>query len=156
MGNFQAALLRLKEHLGLETDKEVAELLGMTVKAFTARKARDSFPEEKLRALAQRRPDLPIDVDYVLTGETVRMRYEREYQRPPASIQELTSYAMRDALAPDERDLLDLFRAASLEQKMKAVAILSAKPKPPSPSQGIKVSGRGNRVAGRDYNETKE
>ena len=77
MGNFQAALLRLKEHLGLETDKEVAELLGMTVKAFTARKARDSFPEEKLRALAQRRPDLPIDVDYVLTGETVRMRYER-------------------------------------------------------------------------------
>lgn len=42
----------------------------MTKAALSARKARGSFPEKELRALAQRRPDLGIDVNYVLTGKT--------------------------------------------------------------------------------------
>lgn len=69
MKKFEHALLRLKEQLKLPTDKEVGELLGLQEKAFNARKRRDSFPEKDLRALAQQRPELGIDVLYVLTGE---------------------------------------------------------------------------------------
>jgi hypothetical protein len=68
---FGGALLRLKEQTGLHTDKDVAELLGMTVKAFSARKTRGVFPEDKLFSLVARRPDLKVDATYVLTGERV-------------------------------------------------------------------------------------
>lgn len=68
MPEFEQALLRLKEQLGISTDKAVGELLGLQEKAFNARKRRKSFPEKELRALAQRRPDLGVDVDYVLSG----------------------------------------------------------------------------------------
>lgn len=64
--SFGAVLLRLKEETGLRADKEVAELLGMSDKAFHARKVRDAFPEAKLFELVQRRPQ--IDAAYVLTG----------------------------------------------------------------------------------------
>lgn len=66
---FSATLLRLKEALGVHDDKQVAEVLGMADRAFAARKARGSFPDDKLYALAARRPDLTIDAAYVLTGE---------------------------------------------------------------------------------------
>lgn len=66
--SFEAALLRLKGVLGMQADKDVAAALGMEASAFNKRKRRGSFPEEEVRALAQQRPDLNIDVDYVLTG----------------------------------------------------------------------------------------
>ncbi|WP_238946170.1 helix-turn-helix domain-containing protein [Vandammella animalimorsus] len=65
---FACALGRLKFCLRVSKDKEVADMLGIGEKAFNARKKRNSFPEKKLRALAQRRPELGIDVDWVLTG----------------------------------------------------------------------------------------
>jgi len=68
MKSFESVLLRLKAELKIQTDKEVGALLGLQEKAFNARKRRESFPADKLRALAQQRPDLNIDVDYVLTG----------------------------------------------------------------------------------------
>lgn len=68
MKNFENILLRLKAELALAEDKEVAKILGMTPNAFTARKRRDVFPEEKLLALKSRRPDLNIDDTYILTG----------------------------------------------------------------------------------------
>ena len=67
--DFHEALLRLKQVLGMQADKEVAEALGMNDRALAARKARGSFPEDKLRLLASRRPELKIDPDYVLTGK---------------------------------------------------------------------------------------
>lgn len=67
---FDACLLRLKQATQLPSDQEVAELLGMTKAALSDRKRRDSFPVEKVRALAQQRPELRIDVHYVLTGIT--------------------------------------------------------------------------------------
>ena len=67
--DFSAALLRLKQQLGVQTDKEAAELLGMSQKGFNSRKVRGSFPEDKLFALVARRPDLQIDASYVLTGQ---------------------------------------------------------------------------------------
>ena len=66
--SFEAALLRLKGVLGMQADKDVAAALGMEASAFNKRKRRGSFPEEEVRALAQQRPDLNIDVDYVITG----------------------------------------------------------------------------------------
>lgn len=69
MENFEKILLRLKERLCVQTDKEVAELLGLSVKAFTARKMRGSFPKDKLLALKANHPELYIDDAYILTGE---------------------------------------------------------------------------------------
>lgn len=77
MGNvdfFYERLGRLKAALRLSKDKEVAEVLGLGEKAFNARKTRGAFPEKELRALAQQRPELGIDVDYVLTGITSQAR----------------------------------------------------------------------------------
>lgn len=68
--SFEKILLRLKERLCVQTDRDVAELLGLSVKAMTARKMRDSFPVDKLLALKARRPDLRIDDQYILTGKT--------------------------------------------------------------------------------------
>lgn len=65
---FGEALLRLKQQTQLHSDKAIAELLGLSEKAFSARKTRDVFPEDKLFALAAKRPDLEIDVAYVLAG----------------------------------------------------------------------------------------
>lgn len=70
MDLFPDALARLKHALRVSKDGEVAEALGMTRTAFSERKKRGSFPEKELRALTQQRPDLGIDVDYVLTGKT--------------------------------------------------------------------------------------
>jgi hypothetical protein len=63
--NFDAALLRLKGALQVQTDKQVAALLGMSATALNDRKKRDSFPEDRVRALADK---LLFDADYVLTG----------------------------------------------------------------------------------------
>lgn len=66
---FGEALLRLKQVLGVQADKDVASALGMADRAFAARKLRNSFPEDKLFALAARHPELGIDPAYVLTGK---------------------------------------------------------------------------------------
>jgi transcriptional regulator with XRE-family HTH domain len=68
MKNFDEQLLRLKQMVKLTADKDVAGLLGMTKAAFSDRKKRGAFPEDKLGALAAQRPELLIDVNYVLTG----------------------------------------------------------------------------------------
>lgn len=78
MKEFEKMLLRMKQSAGVRTDREIADLLGMTVKAFTSRKIRDSFPEDKLLALTARRPELGIDANYVLTGEYRSVREARE------------------------------------------------------------------------------
>jgi hypothetical protein len=63
--NFEAALLRLKGALQVTTDKEVAAALGMSPNALNERKRRDSFPGDKVRALAAQQH---FDADYVITG----------------------------------------------------------------------------------------
>ena len=72
MNFFDEAALRLKQQLKVTEDKAAAEALGMSARAWAGRKERGSFPEKELRALAQQRPDLGIDVDYVLTGQSAR------------------------------------------------------------------------------------
>lgn len=63
--SFEAALLRLKGALLLQTDKEVAAALGMDASAFNKRKARGSFPVAEVRALALTHN---FDPEYVITG----------------------------------------------------------------------------------------
>jgi transcriptional regulator with XRE-family HTH domain len=62
---FEAALLRLKGALQVTTDREVAEALGMSPNALNERKRRDSFPEDRVRALAAK---LHFDAEYVIGG----------------------------------------------------------------------------------------
>lgn len=154
MKQFDQQLMRLKSMLGVTGDQDVAALLDMSKAAFSDRKKRDSFPEEKLRALAQRRPDLPIDVEYVLKGETARMRYQQEHQREPASIAELTAYAMSEALKPDEQLLLEAYRGLTTSARKALLAdVLTGGKSVKAQGGGVKVSGSGHRVAGRDYHE---
>ena len=68
MNLFSDRLNRLKPMLRVSKDQEVAAALGLSKTAFSERKKRDSFPELELRALARERPDLNIDVDYVMSG----------------------------------------------------------------------------------------
>lgn len=70
MNFFTECLNRLKPILRVSKDQEVAALLGLSKTAFSERKKRGSFPDRELRALARARPDLNIDVHYVLTGIT--------------------------------------------------------------------------------------
>lgn len=110
MDFFDEAALRLKQQLKVTEDKQVAEALGLSGNAWTMRKRRGSFPEKELRALAQRRPDLGVDVEYVLTGAALSA-HQRQAQ-----------YALRrftlDAggLSEGERaHLLDSLNQANLE-----------------------------------------
>lgn len=73
MNLFSDCLDRLKPTLRVSKDQEVAAALGLSKTAFSERKKRGSFPDRELRALAQQRPDLKIDVDYVLTGRASTM-----------------------------------------------------------------------------------
>lgn len=86
---FVEALVRLKQHLGVSTDREVAGLLGLTEKAFNARKARNAFPEDKLFALATRQPELGLDPAYVLTGKQKQERVKDRVEAFPSRLAEL-------------------------------------------------------------------
>ncbi|MDY4713506.1 helix-turn-helix domain-containing protein [Actinobacillus minor] len=68
MKNFTDILNRLKTVLSFTQDKQIAEILGLSKSAFAERKRRGVFPEDALRLLEIRRPDLKLDVDYVLHG----------------------------------------------------------------------------------------
>lgn len=69
MNFFEEAALRLKQELALNQDKEVAEVLGLSPVAWVGRKKRDNFPEKELLALTARRPELKLDVNYILKGQ---------------------------------------------------------------------------------------
>ena len=94
MRDFDHQLLRLKAALGATSDQAVAEALGMTKAAFSDRKKRGAFPEDKLLALVARRPDLAVDPQYVLTGMTAKDRFAAEHGRLPTSYQELTEWVV--------------------------------------------------------------
>jgi hypothetical protein len=70
----ERAVLRFKEMANVKTDKDVAGLLALDVSAFNKRKKRNSFPERELLALADKRPDLRLDVPYILTGIPTNVR----------------------------------------------------------------------------------
>lgn len=139
MREFDQQLLRLKEALGMTSDQEVAAALGLTKAAFSDRKKRGAFPEEKVLALATLRQDLQIDPHYVLSGERAA-----------------SNAASTQHLPPDEQLLLDSYRGLSATKKKQLLTSLltgDVAKKPAKSGGGVVVSGSGNRTAGRDYHE---
>ncbi|MDR3221400.1 MAG: helix-turn-helix domain containing protein [Candidatus Accumulibacter sp.] len=67
---FTLRLERLKASLGVSDDQALAQSLGMTKAALLGKKARGAWPEEEVRALALRYPELGLDLDWVVTGES--------------------------------------------------------------------------------------
>jgi len=63
--SFAATLQRLKEALGLQNDKEIAEALGLNPNAFYNRKRLASIPYEEIVRLAELRK---LKVDWILFG----------------------------------------------------------------------------------------
>lgn len=143
MSDFEKTLLRLKERLGITSDKGVAELLGMGEKALNARKRRGSFPEEKLKALALDRPELHLDVKYVLTGRSDeldrRMAAIKTATQIAASVredegryevQQAVFDTIVNALSTDELMLLQCFRNADDQGKQALLATAVALDQP--------------------------
>ncbi len=127
MESFESVLLRLKAELKVPTDKEVGALLGLQEKALSARKRRDAFPEDKLRALAQQRPELNIDVGYVLNG--VRQEEVRQaVANIPGRLQQLRiahgATAVAEAMGITEEALarIEAGAAAPSSEQMMALA----------------------------------
>lgn len=125
MSDFEDQLARLKTALALPEDQDVAELLGMTKAAFSARKSRGSFPVDKLKALAADRPKLKLDVKYVLTGVSDELERrlaavgaatkvaskagDRDSRR---AVQQAAFEALVESLSADEQQLVHYFRNA--------------------------------------------
>lgn len=112
MRDFEKLLLRLKQALQMTEDQAVAAALGLTKAAFADRKRKDSFPVERLKALAHDRPDLAIDVDYVLTGvdaETreARGRYTAGQETARAELRQGLTAARDDAKPVSEAEALE-------------------------------------------------
>ena len=102
---FNSALSRLKEGLGLSKDKEIAEALGLSDKALNARKTRDSFPETEVLALSARRPELRLDVTYILTGERVSETQRQQLAVLAAAIEKTGNSELAQQLANAHRTI---------------------------------------------------
>jgi transcriptional regulator with XRE-family HTH domain len=83
MNFFSEIVARLKYELHVSKDMEVADALGLSKSAFSERKRRGEFPEKKLWALAESRPELNLDVGYVLNG------IKRSHATPEKSLLEI-------------------------------------------------------------------
>ncbi|TXI17654.1 MAG: hypothetical protein E6Q67_12805 [Roseateles sp.] len=117
MDFFSDALARLKHELRVSKDQEVAALLGLGKTAFSERKKRGSFPHKELLALAEERPELGIDVNYVLTGAAGKS------SRGEAAAHE------QPVLAADEQVLIEAYRRcspAARQQVIQTATLLSA------------------------------
>ena len=110
--NFVDFLYRIKQELDLKQDKDVANFLGLEIKAFSARKARNSVPEDKLRLAAIAHPDMKIDVDYILTG-TRSGQTEIVRAPSPSYTDKRLPEKSTPSLSEEEQELLALFRQSS-------------------------------------------
>lgn len=139
MREFDLQLLRLKQALRITEDQDVAEALGMTKAAFSARKVRQAFPVDKVKALAAERPELNLDVKYVLTGKS------DELDRRLDALAKATRVASRVAegpavyeaqaevfallvgeLSPEEQMLIHRFRASDQRGREAILATAAA------------------------------
>ena len=68
MDLFSCFMDRLKSQVGLSKDREIAELIGLSITAFAERKRRDSIPIKDIFQLAKNRPELGLDPDWIVSG----------------------------------------------------------------------------------------
>lgn len=145
MREFDHQLDRLKAMLRMSEDQDVAEALGMSKAAFSARKTRGAFPVDKLKALAADQPKLHIDVKYVLTG--ISDELERRLSAVGTAskvaskvkdsaarykIQQEVFDAIVGALSADEQKLVHCYRNADERGKalLLATAVTVGEPSP--------------------------
>ena len=130
---FTLRLERLKASLGVSDDQALAQSLGMTKAALLGKKARGAWPEEEVRALSQRYPELGLDLDWVLTGESQETwkatftasqkaaekaaRLARTRSRAAGDEWVSQEVGDEDDLSEDERRLVALFRRGADESK---------------------------------------
>lgn len=124
MNSFKEKLLRLKNELKISTDKEIAAILDMKPTAFAERKKTESFPEKELFALAAKRPDLNLDMDYILLGHR-REVFERMEQAalkdmPAAEDPMFNIHRDLGNVTVEESLLLQHFRLLNKAQRVKA------------------------------------
>ncbi len=96
MNLFDAQVLRLKQTLKVVADQDVAAAIGMTKAAFSERKKRGSFPTKEVFALAAQRPELGLDVDWIVTGSSNKM--ETANSRETSLLQNFQKLSDRDQL----------------------------------------------------------
>jgi transcriptional regulator with XRE-family HTH domain len=113
-----------RERLNL-SQAALAEIGGKKKLAQLKYEQGESSPTAAYLAAARR---IGVDVLYVITGERTAQH-----------------------LAPDEAELLALFRAAPLTVKAAAIGALQGGTA--KPSRRVVVTGNNNRTAGRDYDE---
>lgn len=137
MSEFIAQLGRLMLALGVNQEQAVAEVLGMTKQALADRKRRDAFPVDKLKALASDRPELRLDVKYILTGVSDELERRLSALKSAtliagkvaepearAYIQQAAFDLAVNALSADEQQLVHCFRRA--DTKGKALLLATA------------------------------
>lgn len=73
MNYFEEATLRLKQALKVTQDQEVADILGLSKRAWAGRKQRGSFPEKDLYAYAGMHPELNLNVREILHGPMLKV-----------------------------------------------------------------------------------
>lgn len=124
MNSFQEKLLRLKNELKISTDKDIAATLYMKPTAFAERKKTNSFPEKELFALKAKRPDLNLDIDYILLGtrREVFEAMEAEALKGMPAADEPMFNIHRDLgnITQEESLLLQHFRLLNSTQRVKA------------------------------------
>lgn len=120
MNHFEEASLRLKQQIGVLQDKDLAEVLGFKSAAWVKRKARNAFPDAELYALAAKRPDLKIDVLYILTGISAYGQAE------------MALSARASKLLPEEATTFDEIKAHSIatQNAMRDAQQAAGKPAP--------------------------
>ena len=129
--DFELRLERLKVSLKVFDDQAVASALGMAKGAFLTRKTRGVWPENEVRLLAQRYPELNIDVNWVSTGESSEAWKAMFTASQGAAAKSVAPSTGRDAaealsqeddapvadLTDDEKRLISLFRCCDDESK---------------------------------------
>jgi hypothetical protein len=137
MRTFDQQLLRLKQQLDMTEDQAVAAALSMSKAAFADRKRRGAFPVDKLKALAADRPELHLDVKYVLTGvsdelerrlaavgATTAIASKIKDKQARYAVQQEAFEAIVGVLNLDEQQLLHCYRRA--DEKGKTVLLTAA------------------------------
>ncbi|HHX9832681.1 TPA: helix-turn-helix domain-containing protein [Salmonella enterica subsp. enterica] len=126
MVTFGKRLRDERKRLGLN-QADIAELCGVSTKTWGKYERGVTTPDAAILSLLG--TQCGLDVFYVLFGSRSK------------GVSDITD---------DEIELIKTYRAAPLMVKAAALAALTAGS---SASNAINVSGKGNRVAGRDYNE---
>lgn len=117
MNSFSDKLLRLKNELKIEKDKEIAEILGIKPTTFNSqKKAGRDFPEKELFALKAKRPELNLDIDYILLGtrKEVFEAIEQEMLKdmPKADFSDKTGLLVQWFLQSDDQGRLAILNVA--------------------------------------------